>query len=189
MTDCRSSFEPSRSGYSFEVRPHAYDAAANPELFEGVLVRRVVAFVIDAVVIAIPVLMAAIFIFVFGLITFGLGWLLFWILSPAAIVWALVYCGLTLGGPSSATIGMRAMELQMRTWYGEPGYFVLGAVRAIVFWVSVTVLTLLTLVVGLLNGRRQLLHDILLGTVVINNPERAASLRGRRGLTDRPFGL
>lgn len=178
MTD----YGPSRTGYSFEARPHAYDPAANPELFEGVLARRVVAFVIDAIVIAIPVIMAAIFILVFGLITFGLGWFLFWILSPAAIIWSLVYFGLTLGSPASATLGMRAVDLQMRTWYGEPTYFVLGAVRAIVFWVSVTVLTPLILVVGLLNARRRLLHDILLGTVVINSPERAASLRRRRGL-------
>jgi uncharacterized RDD family membrane protein YckC len=180
MADYGPSFGPSRTGFSFEVKPHAYDPAASPELFEGVLTRRVVAFVIDAVVIAIPVIIATIFIFVFGLITFGLGWFLFWILSPASIVWALVYYGITLGGPASATLGMRAMELQLRTWYGEPGYFVLGAVRAIVFWLSVTVLTPLILLVGLFNARRRLLHDILLGTVVINSPERAASLRGRR---------
>ena len=97
-------------------------------------------------------------------------------LSPASIIWALVYYGITLGGPASATLGMRAMELQMRTWYGEPAYFVLGAVRAVVFWVSVTVLTPLILLVGLLNARRRLLHDMLLGTVIINSPQRAASL-------------
>ena len=133
MTDYRRSFEPSRSGYSFEVRPHAYDPAANPELFEGVLARRVVAFVLDAVSTCYLVIMAAIFIFVFGLVTFGLGWALFWLLSPASIVWALVYYGLHARRPSSATIGMRAMELQMRTWYGQPGYF-RTMVRAVVFW-------------------------------------------------------
>jgi len=179
MADFGPSFGPSRTGYCFEVKPHAYDPAANPELFEGVLARRVVAFVIDAVVIAIPVLMGWFFIFIFGLITFGLGWFLFWILSPASIIWALAYYGITLGSPASATLGMRAMELQMRTWYGEPGYFVLGAVRAIVFWVSVTVLTPLILLVGLFNARHRLLHDILLGTVIINSPQRAASLRGQ----------
>ncbi len=183
MADYGPSFEPSRTGFPFEVKPHVYDPAANPELFEGVLARRILAFVIDAVVIAIPVLLAWIFIFVFGLITFGLGWFLFWVLSPASIIWALAYYGITLGGPASATLGMRAVQLQMRTWYGELGYFVLGAVRAVVFWVSVTVLTPLILLVGLFNARRRLLHDILLGTVIINSPERAAALRGRgRGL-------
>jgi uncharacterized RDD family membrane protein YckC len=159
-------------GISFNVKPHAYDPAAHPELFEGVLARRVIAFAIDILVIAIPLVLAWVFIFVFGLITFGLGWLLFWLLSPASVIWALIYYGMTLGGPASATIGMRAMGLQLRTWYGAPAYFVLGAVHAIVFWISVSVLTPLILLLGLFNARRRLLHDIVVGTVIINNPAR-----------------
>jgi uncharacterized RDD family membrane protein YckC len=170
---------PSRLGISLDVKPHAYDPAANPELFEGVLPRRVVAFAIDVIVIAIPLIVASMFIFVFGLITLGLGWSLFWLLSPASAVWAIVYYGLTLGRPASATIGMRAMDLQLRTWYGAPAYSVLGAVHAVVFWVTVSVLTPFILVVGLLNTRRRLLHDMVVGTVMINNPARAASLRAR----------
>jgi uncharacterized RDD family membrane protein YckC len=42
------------------------------------------------------------------------------------------------------------------------------------------VLTPLVLVVGLLNERQRLLHDIMLGTVVINNPVRARVLRMTR---------
>jgi uncharacterized RDD family membrane protein YckC len=128
-------------GISVDVKPHAYDPSANPELFEGVLARRVVAFTIDMIVIAIPLVLAWIFIFVFGLLTFGLGWMLFWMLSPASVVWALAYYGMTLGSEGSATLGMRAMDLQMRTWYGARAYFVLGAVHAVVFWLSVTMLT------------------------------------------------
>ena len=40
---------PRRIGVSIEIKPHAYDPAANPELFEGVLARRLIAFVIDLV--------------------------------------------------------------------------------------------------------------------------------------------
>jgi uncharacterized RDD family membrane protein YckC len=169
----------SRIGISLDVKPHAYDPAANPELFEGVLTRRVMAFIIDLIIIAIPLVAASIFILIFGFITFGLGWALFWLLSPASIIWALVYYGLTLGSTASATLGMRAMSLEMRTWYGAPAYFLLGAVNAIVYWVSVSVLTPLILLVGLFNARRRLLHDMLVGTIVINNPPRAASLRAR----------
>jgi uncharacterized RDD family membrane protein YckC len=163
-----------------DVKPHVYDPATNPELFEGVLARRVVAFIIDVVIIAVPLIVGWMFIFVFGLITFGLGWALFWLMSPGSVIWALVYYGVTLGSPASATIGMRAMEIEMRTWYGAPAYFVLGAVHAIVFWITVSVLTPFILVVGFFNGRRRLLHDILVGTVLINNATRAASLQ-RRG--------
>ena len=36
-----------RSDVSLEVKPHAYDPIAQPELFEGVLTRRVLAFIVD----------------------------------------------------------------------------------------------------------------------------------------------
>ena len=93
------------------------------------------------------------------------------------MVWALVYYGMTMGGPASATMGMRVMDLQVRTWYGAPCYFLLGAVHAVAFWVLISTLTPLVLLVGLLNERRRLLHDILLGTVVVNNERRALALR------------
>ena len=131
-----------------ELPPHAYDPQTNPELFEGVLARRVVAFIVDLIIIVLPLVIAAIFIFFLGLITFGLGWALFWLLSPASIIWALFYCGMTLGSPASATIGMRTMDLELRTWYGVPCYFVLGAVHAVVYWISISVLSPVILLVG-----------------------------------------
>ncbi len=170
---------PSQIGVSFDAKPHAYDPVASPELFEGVLLRRMVAFIIDLIVIALPLMLTTIVIFVFGLLTLGLGWALFWLLSPGSVIWALFYYGLTLGSPASATLGMRAMGIEMRTWYGGPLYSVLGAVHAVVFWVSVSMLTPFILLVGLFNGRRRLLHDMLVGTVLINNPARSASLRPR----------
>ena len=151
------------------VPPHAFDPWLQPELFRGVLTRRVFAFLIDIVVLAIPVILACLFIVVFGVVTLGLGWALFWLVSPASVIWALIYYGASLGGPHSATLGMRVMDLELRTWYGAPGYFVLGAMHAVLFWISVSVLSPLVLLVGLFNGRRRLLHDVLLGTVVINS--------------------
>lgn len=162
---------------SIDVKPHAYDPGLNPELFEGVLARRVVAFLIDFLVMAVPVVLAAMFIFAFGIVTLGLGWALYWLLPPASVIWALVYFGLTLGGEHSATLGMRVMDLEMRTWYGAPAYFVLGAVHAIGFWFSVSFFTPFVLLVPFFNQRRRLLHDIVLGTVIINNRLRAATLR------------
>jgi uncharacterized RDD family membrane protein YckC len=96
------------------------------------------------------------------------------------VIWALAYYGLTLGSPASATIGMRAMDIEMRTWYGSPAYFVLGAVHAVVFWVTVSMLTPFVLLVCLFNQRRRCLHDMLVGTVVINNATRSAALRAAR---------
>ncbi|OYU86714.1 MAG: RDD family protein [Bradyrhizobiaceae bacterium PARB1] len=149
-------------------RRHVFDPYEQPDLFRGVLTRRVVAFLIDVVVISIPIILAVIFISIFGLVTFGLGWGLFWLISPATVIWPIVYYGMSLGGPHSATWGMRMMDLQLRTFSGTPGYFVLGCAHAVLFWASVSLLTPLVLIVALLNGRRQLLHDLVLGTVVVN---------------------
>ncbi len=175
-----STNEPRRIGVSFEMKPHAFDPATQPEWFEGVVARRMVAFVIDFIILAIPVIFLAMFIFVAGIVTLGLGFLLYVLLWPAMVIWAIVYYGFTFGGPHSATIGMRLMDLEMRTWYGAPSYFVLGAAHAVVFWVTVSVLTPLVLLVPFFNHRRRCLHDLLLGTVVVNNEERAAALRPRR---------
>ena len=117
--------------------------------------------------------LAYVFIAVFGLITLGLGWVLFWLVWPATVIWALVYYGTTLGGEHSATIGMRVMDLELRTWYGAPGYFVLGAAHALLFWTSISFLSPLILLIGLFNARRRLAHDVVLGTVVINNSIRS----------------
>jgi len=162
---------------SIDVKPHTYDPAANPELFDGVLSRRIVAFLVDFFIIAVPIVLAGMFIFAFGIVTLGLGWALYWLLPPASVIWAIVYFGLTLGGARSATVGMRVMDLELRTWYGTPAYFVLGAVHAIAFWFTVSFFTPFILLVAFFNQRRRLLHDIMLGTVVINNPQRAAALR------------
>ena len=176
-TDSTTSDNTWRSGGGMDP---AFDPWLHPELFRGVLTRRFFAFLIDLLVLSVPVIFAVIFIAVFGVITLGLGWALFWLVSPASIVWALVYYGSSLGGPHSATLGMRVMDLEMRTWYGAPSYFLLGATHAVVFWISISMLTPLVLLVGLFNGRKRLLHDIVLGTVVVNTSVRTQVVQGAR---------
>ena len=151
---------------------HAFDPYLEPDLFRGVAMRRVIAFIIDMIVLSIPIALAVLFIAVFGLVTLGLGWALFWLVSPASIIWALIYYGASIGGSHSATIGMRVMDLELRTWYGAPGYFLFGAMHAVLFWISVSVLSPFVLLIGPFNARRRLLHDFVLGTVIINNSVR-----------------
>jgi uncharacterized RDD family membrane protein YckC len=172
--------EPKRIGVTIELKPHAYDPLTMPELFEGVPARRVVAFIIDVVLIAVPALLLALFILVFGIFTLGLGWFFFLLYWPGVVIWALAYYAVTFGGPASATIGMRLMDLEMRTWYGAPAYALLGAVHAVVFWITCSALTPLILLVAFFNARRRLLHDMLVGTIVINNEVRADTLRAQR---------
>ena len=164
-----------------EVPSQAFDPITEPELFRGVLTRRIFAFLIDVVVISVPVVAGYLFIALFGLITLGLGWMLFWLAWPATVVWAIVYYGASIGGAHSATLGMRVMDLELRTWYGAPGYFVLGAMHAVLFWVSISFLSPLVLLVGLFDRRRRLLHDLVLGTVVINSSVRNPAVQPARG--------
>ncbi len=176
--------EPRRIGVSIELKPHAYDPATSPELFEGVLARRLIAFVIDLIIIVIPIVLAGIFMAAATIATLGLAVVFFALLSPLywplIVIWALCYYGYTFGSPASATIGMRVMDLEMRTWYGAPSYFVLGAVHAVVFWLTTSFLTPLVLLVGFFNERKRLLHDMVVGTVVINSPARAQMMRDAR---------
>src|SRR4029077_2540237 len=118
-----------------------------------------------------------VFIFALGIVTLGFGFALYWLLPPITIIWALFYFGFTLGEPHSATFGMRVVDLEMRTWYGAPAYFLLGVIHTIVFWFTISFLSPLILLVAFFNRRHRLLHDIILGTIVINNAPRAALLR------------
>jgi uncharacterized RDD family membrane protein YckC len=149
-----------------------YDPDTHPDLFEGILSRRIVAFFIDAVLIVLLMIPAALVVFVLGVITLTLAW---WILYPPlfAIV-AIGYVALTLGGPASATVGMRAAGVEMRTWSGQKLFPLLAIMHALIFWFSVGLLTPLILVVGLFTYRRQLLHDLLLGVVAVNSGPLAA---------------
>ena len=78
--------EPRRLGVSVELKPHAYDPATNPELFDGVVSRRVVAFLIDFLILSIPVVFVSMFIFVIGIVTFGLGFLFFIVAYCVAVL-------------------------------------------------------------------------------------------------------
>ena len=79
------------------ARQEAFDPVRNPELFSGVRSRRIFAFLIDVIVIALLTLGAGVLVFVLGVFTLGLGFLLYAIL-PTAV--ALLYVAVTLAGPS-----------------------------------------------------------------------------------------
>ncbi|MFG1286489.1 RDD family protein [Xanthobacter versatilis] len=175
-----TSRQPPPYGYPDGARPHAFDPVAQPEFFEGVLSRRLMAFMVDAMIVVAAVVLFYLFVLVMGLVTFGLSWIAFFFIWPTFVIVALAYNALTLGSPASATLGMRLMDIEVRTWYGAPCYSVLGAVHAVCFWVSVSIFTPFVLLVALFNDRRRLLHDFLVGTVVVNNAIRADALRYRR---------
>lgn len=145
---------------------YVFDPVREPELFSGVLSKRVLAFIVDAILIGVFELLAVLVVFALGIFTLGVAWFLFAL--PFFAIVAVLYVALTLGGPKGATPGMRLSGVTIRSANGERIGFVIGAAHALLFWFSLSFLTPLVLIVGLFSNRKRLLHDILLGTVVMN---------------------
>jgi uncharacterized RDD family membrane protein YckC len=143
----------------------APDPLTDQRLYDGVRTRRVLAFLLDVVILAILTFLVGVVVFFLGVVTLGLGWLLYAILWPAV---ALVYCAFTLGGPNSATPGMRAFGLEMRTLDGGRMNPVLAMIHSVLFYASISLLTPLVLLVSLIADRKRLLQDLIIGTVVVN---------------------
>lgn len=139
-------------------------------LVRNVRTRRILAFIIDAIALSILTVAAGFMIGVLGFLTLGLGWLLYPVLFPCL---ALFYVAFTLGGVNSATPGMKAMGIEMRQMDGARPSPAVAAVHAILFYFGVGTFLILAAswVVSLLNSRKRMLHDIILGVVVVDANE------------------
>jgi uncharacterized RDD family membrane protein YckC len=145
-------------------RSHLPDPATAPELFEGVLTRRVVAFIVDTVIIGALTVLVSVFGGVMGFFTLGLAWLALVIVIPLVI---LGYYVVTLGSPRRATIGMQMMDLVLTPTRGQPldGWKIL--IHPLVFWITVWIAWPLSLLVALLTPRREMVHDLIAGTLMV----------------------
>ncbi len=151
---------------SFADQPHAYDPVAQPQLFAGVIGKRVLAFLVDVIIISVLTAMAYVVVAVLGIVTLGLAWLLFGLVFPAV---GLGYNALTIGGSNSATIGQRLMGLEVRMWFGGKVTPLIAAFHALLFWFSLVIFCPIMLW-AFFDPRKRCLHDILAGVVVINRP-------------------
>lgn len=132
--------------------------------YSGVLSRRVFAFIIDYVLVLLLCIPAAVVVFFLGILTLGLGFLLY----PALfVIVALLYFGMSLGGSGQASPGMRAAGIAMVRLDGRRIDFMTAVVHMVLFWIINSVLTPLVLLAGLFTDRSRLIHDLLLGTVVV----------------------
>jgi uncharacterized RDD family membrane protein YckC len=147
-----------------DLGPARLDA---PE-FEGVLWRRPLAYLVDFLVIGAAVSALWIAIFLLGIVTFGLAWVL---LAPGALfsfpVVAIGYHALLVGGACASTWGMRLFDLEVATVEGGRPSPLQAALQAALFYATVPFTGSFILLVALLNPRRRLVHDFLSGTVVV----------------------
>ncbi len=148
---------------SFENQP-VVAAPDDWRAYSGVLSRRIFAFIIDYMLVLLLCIPAAVVVFFLGVITLGLGWFLY----PALfVIVALLYFGMSVGGSSQASPGMRAMGIAMARLDGRRIDFLTAVVHMVLFWILNSVLTPLILLAGLFIERSRLVHDLLLGTVIV----------------------
>ncbi len=132
-----------------------------PDLFDGILWRRVVGYSIDLLILMVVFS-------ILGLIVF----LSFGLLAPINLAIAplvpIAYHTFFIGR-DGATPGMKLLDLETRTWTGARPEYVQAFLMTILFYVSIAVTWLLILLVPLFNDRRRTLHDLISGVVVIRH--------------------
>lgn len=141
--------------------PNPADA---PELFDGVLTRRIIAFLIDCVIMGILVVAVVLVATILGIFTFGLSWLALPIAVPVTFIG---YYAMTLGSPARATMGMRATDIVLTPTRNATLDGWMAMIHVVLFWLSTAILTPFIIIVGLFTSRRQLLHDMIAGTLMV----------------------
>ena len=140
------------------------DPATAPELFDGVLTRRVVAFIIDLVILGAMVLVFTVVGLIAGFLTFGLAWAALVFVIPASIV---LYYAATLGSAKRATVGMQLMDIVLTPTRGQPLDGWMAVIHAAIFWITVWISWPISLLIALFTPRRQMLHDLIVGTLMV----------------------
>lgn len=158
------------------TRPTLPDPSTAPELFEGLLTRRVAAWFIDVLVMAALIAVFSMVGLVAGFLTFGLAWLALFVVIPATVV---LYYGATLGSAKRATLGMQAMDLVLTPTRGQPLDGPMAFIHAAVFWITFWISWPISLLAALFTPRRQMIHDLIVGTLMVRRSPMERHWRAR----------
>lgn len=143
---------------------HLPDPLSEPELFEGLLTRRVLAYIVDVGLMAMLVIIVSVVAGILGFLTFGLAWVALLIVIPAVIVG---YYATTLGSYRRATPGMKMMDLVLTPTRGTPLDGMTAFLHALLFWITIWISWPVSLAIALFTPRRQMLHDLALGALML----------------------
>jgi len=146
----------SRFDSSWRSGPDVY-LEPGPARLRGLLWRRAFAYGIDVGLIAVIS-------WVITLVAWPL-WPVVFTLIPLA------YHSLQIGGPHSATFGQRLFAVEVRRLDGGRPSLLQALVQTVLFYVTVTMLTPLVLLVTVFNQRKRALHDILAGTLTLRRSD------------------
>jgi uncharacterized RDD family membrane protein YckC len=141
-------------------------AALEYGLTRGVLHRRVLAWLIDLVIVGVLTTVLWVGLFFFGLITLGFGMPLLGVLPAIPIL----YGWLSVASDASATPGQAMLGLVVRRNedLGPPGLWRALAATVLFYLTLATSLGVLWFLVALVTHRRRTLHDILSGTCIVD---------------------
>ena len=141
------------------------DPLDDPDLYDGVVWRRVAAYLLDVMAIAILGFLTWLVLGTLTVLSFGL-------LLPVKVV-ALVLLPVAyhtvFTGRNGATPGMQFFDLEVRTWIGTRPDYVQAFLMTVLFYTTTALTAWLVLVVALFNDRRRTLHDFMAGTVVVRH--------------------
>ncbi|MCB1518045.1 MAG: RDD family protein [Hyphomicrobiaceae bacterium] len=140
------------------------DPSTAPELFEGVLTRRVVAYIIDVVIMFLICVAVLLIGTILGFVTFGLVWAALVFAIPASII---IYYAATLGSPRRATIGMQMQDIVLTPTHGLPLDGWKAFMHPLIFWLTCWFLPPFNYIFALFTPRRQMIHDLLTGTLMV----------------------
>ncbi len=153
---------PERIDAPFDWTGEPPDPLDRPEFYDGLLWRRSLAFCVDSILLTALVVL----VWIFNILTFFILTALIFVLWAAPLF--VIYDTLTVGGEVSATLGMRLLGLQVRSWNGARPAYLQAFIASALFWFLVPLTGGLILLVAVFSNRRRHVHDLLSGTVVIN---------------------
>jgi len=145
------------------------DPERDPQFYDGVPLRRFAAFIVDSVVTALIMSAVGSVLLVIGMMTMGLGLVA---VPPAFALVAFLY-RFTMLRERSATLGMLLVGIELRGPAGERLDGPTAAIHTLAFLATLFMwpLLLIGVTMAVFNPRRQMLHDLPLGTAMINRPE------------------
>ena len=162
MTDRRLPSIPLGSTLDGSASPAWLDDDA---LYDGVLLRRSVAALIDGFIVSCLGMLAVMASCTAAVVTLGL------LAVPAVLLAApvihIALAAATIGGSRAGTPGMRIMGLRVVTWSGgKPDYFQALLMPAM-FYGTILPTGFFILAFAFFNRRSRCLHDFLAGVVVV----------------------
>jgi len=141
-----------------------HDPIEHPEIYDGVIWRRSIAFFIDLFILGCLFALALLTTCVLAIVSLGLVSLGVLLAIP---VLGVLYDTICIGGRRSATPGMRVMGIEVMGWGNRKPDYWQSFLSSVLFWATVPPTSFLVLLIAFFDVRSRCLHDLLAGTFAL----------------------